>query len=190
MLLCSPIMAATSAFTCPRRQVWRTLAVMPTIRLLFPATILIFAGNLGLSHAAICEPVRIPMCTWLPYNMTRMPNLLYHSTQRNAILVIEQYQALVDTNCSDSLLFFLCAMFAPMCPMGFNQDIIPPCRADCEKARDGCEPILTRYNLSWPEDLRCQQLPRYEKGVCITPDSILPVTPGKSAATYTNCSLL
>lgn len=125
------------------------------------------------SVGSICEPIRIPMCrSAMPYNITQMPNLLYHSTQTNAELVFEQYTELVQTNCSSVLLFYLCSVFVPVCPTGFQQLVIPPCKNICEEAKRGCEPVLRRYNLQWPEQLRCSELPEYEKGVCISPSVI------------------
>ncbi|XP_038666324.1 secreted frizzled-related protein 4-like isoform X1 [Scyliorhinus canicula] len=137
---------------------------------------------LGLSPAgwvqgAPCERVRIPMCHSMPWNITRMPNHLHHSTQENAVLAIEQYQQLVDTDCSPLLRFFLCAMFAPICTLEFLHDPIRPCKAVCQKARAGCEPILRRYNHSWPEGLACTDLPVYDRGVCIAPEAIVTDAP-------------
>ena len=149
------------------------MALASIIASLTLALVGLMTFDLRYSDCAICEPIRIPMCHWLPYNLTRMPNLLFHSAQRNAQLVIEQYQPLVETNCSEDLLFFLCAMFAPMCPMSFRQDVIPPCRGVCVRARQGCEPILKQYNVSWPKGLDCDQLPLYDRGVCISPESIV-----------------
>jgi hypothetical protein len=57
--------------------------------------------TLLLAEAAICEPIRLPMCVTMPYNVTRLPNLLFHSTQLNAGLILEQFQPLVDTGCGD-----------------------------------------------------------------------------------------
>lgn len=45
--------------------------------------------------AASCEPVRIPLCRTMPWNMTKMPNHLHHSTQDNAVLAIEQFEGLL-----------------------------------------------------------------------------------------------
>lgn len=45
--------------------------------------------------AAACEPVRIPLCRSMPWNMTKMPNHLHHSTQDNAVLAIEQFEGLL-----------------------------------------------------------------------------------------------
>lgn len=39
-----------------------------------------------------CEDIKIPMCQMMPYNRTRLPNLLHHSTQENAQLAIEQFE--------------------------------------------------------------------------------------------------
>ena len=46
-------------------------------------------------RAASCEPVRIPLCRSMPWNMTKMPNHLHHSTQDNAVLAIEQFEGLL-----------------------------------------------------------------------------------------------
>ncbi|XP_064601508.1 secreted frizzled-related protein 3-like isoform X2 [Liolophura sinensis] len=127
-----------------------------------------------------CEVVRIPMCKRMPYNMTRMPNLLHHSTQENAILAIEQFEELVDQNCSDVLLFFLCAMYAPICTYEFLSDAIPPCKGVCENARVGCEPIMNEYNVSWPEGLDCKDLPLYDRGVCVSPEAIVSTLPDEN----------
>lgn len=45
--------------------------------------------------AASCETVRIPLCRSMPWNMTKMPNHLHHSTQDNAVLAIEQFEGLL-----------------------------------------------------------------------------------------------
>ncbi|KAM4027575.1 secreted frizzled-related protein 4 isoform 3-T3 [Anomaloglossus baeobatrachus] len=128
-------------------------------------------------HPAPCETVRIPLCKDMPWNITRMPNHLHHSTQENAILAIEQYQELVDINCSPVLNFFLCAMYAPICTLEFLHDPIKPCKSVCQRAKDGCEPIMKRYNHSWPENLACDDLPVYDRGVCIAPEAIVTDIP-------------
>lgn len=128
-------------------------------------------------RGAPCEAVRIPMCRHMPWNITRMPNHLHHSTQENAILAIEQYEELVDANCSAVLRFFLCAMYAPICTLEFLHDPIEPCKSVCQRARDDCEPLMKRYNHSWPESLACDHLPVYDRGVCISPEAIVTDLP-------------
>lgn len=124
-------------------------------------------------HAATCEPVRIPLCRAMPWNMTKMPNHLHHSTQDNAVLAIEQFEGLLGTGCSPDLLFFLCAMYAPICTIDFQHEPIKPCKAVCERAKAGCEPVMRRYNHSWPDSLSCSELPLYDRGVCISPEAIV-----------------
>ncbi|XP_030065332.1 secreted frizzled-related protein 3 isoform X1 [Microcaecilia unicolor] len=125
------------------------------------------------AHGAACEPVRIPMCKPMPWNMTKMPNHLHHSTQANAILAIEQFEGLLDTQCSPDLRFFLCAMYAPICTIDFQHEPIKPCKSVCERARAGCEPVLIKYQHVWPESLACEELPVYDQGVCISPEAIV-----------------
>uniref|UniRef100_A0A6Q2XQC3 Secreted frizzled-related protein 3 n=1 Tax=Esox lucius TaxID=8010 RepID=A0A6Q2XQC3_ESOLU len=125
------------------------------------------------ASAAACEPVRIPLCKSMPWNMTKMPNHLHHSTQANAVLAIEQFEGLLGTQCSPDLLFFLCAMYAPICTIDFQHDPIKPCKSVCERAKCGCEPVMKRYNHTWPESLACEDLPVYDRGVCISPEAIV-----------------
>uniref|UniRef100_A0A8C2DYM2 Secreted frizzled-related protein 3 n=1 Tax=Cyprinus carpio TaxID=7962 RepID=A0A8C2DYM2_CYPCA len=122
---------------------------------------------------ASCEPIRIPMCRTMPWNMTKMPNHLHHSTQANAVLAIEQFEGLLGTQCSPDLLFFLCAMYAPICTIDFQHDPIKPCKSVCERAKRGCEPVMKKYNHTWPESLACEELPVYDRGVCISPEAIV-----------------
>lgn len=140
------------------------------------------ALSLGLRPAlgvrgAPCEPVRIPMCRHMPWNLTRMPNHLHHSTQENAVLAIEQFEELVGANCSAELRFFLCAMYAPICALEFLHDPVRPCRSVCQRARAGCEPLVRAYNHSWPDSLACDELPVYDRGVCISPEAIVTDLP-------------
>ncbi|KFV67156.1 Secreted frizzled-related protein 4, partial [Dryobates pubescens] len=83
----------------------------------------------------------------------------------------------VAPGCSPVLSFFLCAMYAPICTLEFLYDPIKPCRSVCQRARDGCEPIMRRYNHSWPESLACDDLPVYDRGVCISPEAIVTDLP-------------
>uniref|UniRef100_A0A8C5MFE1 Secreted frizzled-related protein 3 n=1 Tax=Leptobrachium leishanense TaxID=445787 RepID=A0A8C5MFE1_9ANUR len=138
----------------------------------------ILLSSLPRAHGASCEPVRIPMCKSMPWNMTKMPNHLHHSTQANAILAIEQFEGLLAIDCSKDLLFFLCAMYAPICTIDFQHEPIKPCKSVCERARTGCEPILLKYGHTWPDTLACEELPVYDRGVCISPEAIITVDQG------------
>ncbi|KAM9486709.1 secreted frizzled-related protein 3 isoform 1-T1 [Clarias gariepinus] len=143
--------------------------------------LLVWCPSGGEALAGSCEAVRIPLCSPMPWNMTKMPNHLHHSTQANAILAIEQYEALLGTGCSADLLFFLCAMYAPICTISFQRDPIKPCKSVCERAKSGCEPVLKKYNHSWPESLACDELPVYDRAVCISPEAIVKADPSDNS---------
>ncbi|KAG8559425.1 hypothetical protein GDO81_017334 [Engystomops pustulosus] len=152
--------------------------MFPSGNFYFLLMVLGLLSTLPRAQGASCEPVRIPMCKSMPWNMTKMPNHLHHSTQANAILAIEQFEALLSTKCSQDLLFFLCAMYAPICTIDFQHEPIKPCKSVCERARAGCEPILIKYRHTWPESLACEELPVYDRGVCISPEAIITVEQG------------
>lgn len=65
-----------------------------------------------------CEPITVPMCRNLAYNMTSMPNQFEHSTQSEAAAEAHQFWALVEFNCAPELKFFLCSMYTPICISG------------------------------------------------------------------------
>lgn len=72
-------------------------------------------------------------------------------------------------------------MYAPICTIDFQHEPIKPCKAVCERAKLGCEPVMIRYNHSWPDSLSCSELPLYERGVCISPEAIVKAEgPGKT----------
>ena len=48
----------------------------------------------GYLQTGQCEPIRIPMCQSMPWNETKMPNLMDQTSQQNAMLKIEEYAPL------------------------------------------------------------------------------------------------
>ena len=112
-----------------------------------------------------CELVTIPLCTGLPYNRTMFPNMLRHRTQEEAALEVHQFFPLVKVGCSEDLAFFLCAVYAPICTV--LETPVPPCRSLCNSARTGCENLMKRFGFTWPESLRCEELPMFEEAICV-----------------------
>ncbi|XP_044312021.1 frizzled-9 [Varanus komodoensis] len=105
-----------------------------------------------------CEPIEIPMCQGIGYNLTRMPNLLGHEHQREAALKLHEFAPLVAYGCHGHLRFFLCSLYAPMCTDQVSSSI-PACRPMCEQARQRCAPIMEHFHFGWPEALDCARLP-------------------------------
>ncbi|XP_075996414.1 uncharacterized protein LOC142990491 [Genypterus blacodes] len=103
-----------------------------------------------------CEPLTMPLCEGLSYNQTLMPNLLGHQTQKQAAIKMSFFDSLVKTVCSVDIRLFICSVYAPRCEAG---EVQMPCRSLCERARQGCESLMTGFGVSWPVELRCDAFP-------------------------------
>lgn len=108
------------------------------------------------SRGRMCEPITIPMCQGLSYNQTMVPNLLGHTSQREAVMKMSFFSSIVQTVCSADIQLFLCRVYAPECVNGLVQR---PCRSFCEKARRNCEGLMRNFDVSWPNELQCQAFP-------------------------------
>jgi len=102
-----------------------------------------------------CEAINVPMCKGVSYQQTVFPNLLGHTTQEDAGLEVHQFYPLVKVECSPHLKIFLCSLYTPECVDGWPR---APCRATCELARSGCEPLMTKFGFKWPDTLQCEKL--------------------------------
>nr|AID23668.1 frizzled-11 [Hofstenia miamia] len=105
-----------------------------------------------------CQPITVPMCLNLGYNMTTMPNPFGQLTQEEAGLEVHQFWPLVEINCASELKFFLCSMYVPFCTEDYPNEI-KPCRPICLRTRKGCEPIMKEYGFEWPERMNCDHFP-------------------------------
>ena len=107
-----------------------------------------------------CEPITIPMCMDMRYNMTLMPNLIGNIDQKEAAIRAHEFAPLVRSGCSQLLQFFLCSVFAPMCTEQVDEIlVIPACRSMCLEVKRDCEPILENFDFKWPGILDCNNLP-------------------------------
>ncbi|CAH1245653.1 FZD1 [Branchiostoma lanceolatum] len=109
-----------------------------------------------------CEPLTIPLCQDMMYNMTVLPNLIGHTKQDEASLEVHQYYPLVKMGCSDVLEEFLCFVYAPPCTV--LENALPPCRSLCESARGSCEGLMMKFGFPWPENLECSKFPEEKEG--------------------------
>uniref|UniRef100_A0A8D0CTP4 Frizzled class receptor 7 n=1 Tax=Sander lucioperca TaxID=283035 RepID=A0A8D0CTP4_SANLU len=144
------------------RSVWITLAFTLFVP---PSAAQHFPGG-SAPGRGVCQPVSIPLCADIAYNRTIMPNLLGHGRQEDAGLEVHQFYPLVAVRCSPELRFFLCSVYAPVCTV--LERAIPPCRALCERARRGCEPLMNTFGFQWPKTLRCRNFPVHGTGeICV-----------------------
>ncbi|XP_064208474.1 frizzled-9 [Anguilla rostrata] len=118
----------------------------------------IAAYDAELGIQAKCEPITIPMCQDIGYNVTRMPNFMKHETQAEASIKLNEFAPLVEYGCDVHLRFFLCSLYAPMCTDKVS-NTIPACRPMCEQARQKCSPIMEKFSFGWPDSLDCSRLP-------------------------------
>uniref|UniRef100_A0A7E4ZZM8 Frizzled-4 n=1 Tax=Panagrellus redivivus TaxID=6233 RepID=A0A7E4ZZM8_PANRE len=106
-----------------------------------------------------CEPITIPLCRGIGYNMTSFPNSYGHERQEEAGLEVHQFYPLVEVGCYKHLKFFLCAMYTPICQENYEMEVMP-CREVCLEARKRCAPIMQDHGFKWPVTLACDSLPR------------------------------
>ncbi|XP_077377713.1 frizzled-10 [Festucalex cinctus] len=105
-----------------------------------------------------CQQISIPLCKDIGYNMTRMPNLMGHDSQKEAAMKLQEFATLIQFGCHAHLKFFLCSLYAPMCTEQVSNPI-PACRVMCEQVQVKCSPILEQFNFPWPDSLDCSRLP-------------------------------
>lgn len=127
-----------------------------TMELLY-LIVLLLAATAG-GKVPRCEVITMPMCQAIGYNKTKFPNVLNHESQEEAGLEVHQFWPLVEVKCSQDLRFFLCSVYSPICTEN-SLTPIPACRSVCERAKQGCMPILQQYGYQWPESLSCERLP-------------------------------
>ena len=107
-----------------------------------------------------CERIRtMPICEQMPWNYTLFPNLRRHESQEEANLELEQFRQLIELNCSNAIVQFLCSIYAPFCTDAHPGRVLHPCKRLCQRVRDGCEPpFLERAGgLPWPDHLVCEK---------------------------------
>ncbi|XP_029447713.1 frizzled-6 [Rhinatrema bivittatum] len=120
----------------------------------------VFCG-LAFSHVQghsqfTCEPIMVPRCMGMAYNMTFFPNMMDHYDQYIAAVRLEPFLPLLNLNCSPDVHRFLCRAFVPPCTEQVH--VIPPCRRLCKKVFMDCEQLMETFGITWPEELNCERL--------------------------------
>uniref|UniRef100_UPI0037E72257 uncharacterized protein isoform X2 n=1 Tax=Semicossyphus pulcher TaxID=241346 RepID=UPI0037E72257 len=75
------------------------------------------------------------------------------------------FNSFVQAMCLVDIRLFVCMVYAPKCVAG---EVQRPCRSFCQRAKRGCEGLMTSFGVSWPEELQCSSFP---EEMCITEDS-------------------
>ncbi|XP_055402465.1 frizzled-6 isoform X3 [Bubalus kerabau] len=103
-----------------------------------------------------CEPITVPRCMKMAYNMTFFPNLMGHYDQSIAAVEMEIFLPLANLECSPNVETFLCKAFVPTCTEQIH--VVPPCRKFCEKVYSDCKKLMDTFGIRWPEELECDRL--------------------------------
>lgn len=116
------------------------------------------ARNEGTGIVRSCDPIKLDLCRDLGYNVTGMPNVVNHTSVKDAELTLQTFSPLIQYGCSSNLRFFLCSAYLPMCTEKVKTTI-GPCRPLCEKVKSKCQPVLIDFGFPWPDALNCSQFP-------------------------------
>lgn len=114
-----------------------------------------------------CEPITVPRCMKMAYNMTFFPNLMGHYDQGAAAVEMEHFLPVANLECSPNVELFLCQAFVPTCTEQIH--VVPPCRKLCEKVYSDCKSLIDTFGIRWPEELECNRLPRCDDTAPVTP---------------------
>ncbi len=107
-----------------------------------------------------CEPIEeITVCSTIGYPNASFPNFRDQVDQAEVDSELQSFIPLIENQCSNALVHFLCSVYAPFCELEYVNIRVPPCRQLCEYVRSTCEDELIRYNLNWPPHLDCEQYP-------------------------------
>ncbi|XP_073488184.1 frizzled-6 [Aquarana catesbeiana] len=108
-------------------------------------------------HSAFtCEPIAVPRCIGMSYNMTFFPNFLGHYDQRIAAAQMEPFFPLLNLRCSSEVQVFMCMAFFPACTEPRN--ILLPCKEMCKTVHSECKHLIDTFGITWPEELECDRL--------------------------------
>ena len=117
-----------------------------------------------------CYAMTSSFCGSIGYNSTSI------SPSDGALVesVLQSFQPLVDSGCSEELKPFLCFAHLPICLESEKETepnvVITPCRSMCERVESKCSLLLKAAGINWPESLKCSQ---YDEEPC----SSVPPTP-------------
>ncbi|XP_076992902.1 atrial natriuretic peptide-converting enzyme isoform X2 [Tamandua tetradactyla] len=111
----------------------------------------------GPSHknTSVCMNITHSQCQMLPYHTT--PTHFFSIAQiMDTEKFLKFFMYLHRLSCYQHIMLFGCSLAFPECINdGDDSNVILPCRAFCEAAKEGCESVLEIVNFSWPDFLKC-----------------------------------
>lgn len=146
------------------------MIVFALVLVLLQPSLAVVSRAAGHSHQT-CETINLETCRHLPWNSTRLPNVMGHSNQLVVRDSLDRFASVLASGCSEELAFLLCVLHLPECSAPSTELLPPvlPCRSDCERARESCQDVMEAFGLPWPEQLDCSELRAHRRGDCISP---------------------
>uniref|UniRef100_T1JN89 FZ domain-containing protein n=1 Tax=Strigamia maritima TaxID=126957 RepID=T1JN89_STRMM len=120
--------------------------------------VLVVISAISSSQCTKCVYNTVPMCQNMGYNLTLFPNTFKHGTQEDVSEALLFYSALMKSNCSQSLAFFLCSLYVPVCRPDYSYSILP-CNSLCRKILNHCDAAMKELQLDWPSRIDCYYFP-------------------------------
>ncbi|KAK6014966.1 fz domain protein, partial [Ostertagia ostertagi] len=109
--------------------------------------LLVLFGTIPMLYTKGCQPITIPLCKGIGYNMTSFPNSYGHEKQEEAGLEVHQFFPLVEYGCYQHLKFFLCTLYTPICQENYDRPILP-CMVSAGRRRIVREPATMSEQAS------------------------------------------
>lgn len=117
------------------------------------------------SIPVVCQPPDTPHCNIDSY-LTLKPfrNSFGHENLQVALAELHKHAYLMyNQPCKSKVQLFLCSLYTPVCARVPTTDgevevldqLLLPCREQCEKARELCRSEMRAFNSTWPEEWEC-----------------------------------
>ena len=111
-----------------------------------------------------CEPIiDVRVCANIGYRNTTFPNYANQTSLDQANVQLETFIPLINTECSNAIVYLLCAVYVPFCDVDFPEIRVKPCKNLCEYVREDCEYQLLQSGQVWPPSLECNGYPTIEE---------------------------
>ena len=118
-----------------------------------------------------CQSIeKVSLCSNLDYNAFFLPNQRGHCTIEEMTSELDDFFYFVLSQCSNSIVHFLCYYFAPPCTGEQPQLGGQPCRELCEYTRDNCLKAFDGLRIHWPSSMNCSSFSyKNETNTCYGP---------------------
>ncbi|XP_014885160.1 carboxypeptidase Z isoform X2 [Poecilia latipinna] len=118
-----------------------------------------------------CTDILLSYCDDMPYTRTMFPNIVGHSTRRDAetaveYLLISVVEQLLGGQCNPEIRMLGCSVLAPRCE---GSKVLRPCRSACEAAHKRCSHAFEGIQMAWPYFLDCDRFFVSDQEGCYDP---------------------